>query len=619
MPGFRIRPQKPSMDAERVLDLLGKPFAGNYVSGVAEWLKNSYDHWLRMREADPRTVIFRIHTPKGQPNRTWTMECIDFIGTSFEEISEHFQTWGSELAASRGRADWAGFGGHGNGGKFHMRENFLTSEFITYRDGRLTVFGFGQDQRYGFDEVYQGRLVPPTKALKVAEIDPGWQFLPNDIRERLLSDDPSQCHFTLVRGEGFRQKKRWRARSNFDDRLRGDAQARQALERLHVIYVSDTEIVDPLKPREIPSREGYEGGRAYDVPGSIEYDGETFRLTETATAGQLTLSVAAEPFSRRDPTHVIDIKGKHDLTIATYLFTELPISNRAGADFIYGVLRCRALEDLGLKQNDRQKLVRDDITEVVLEWLARRIDELSDELAEKANTVRKERDAAVTHSMTVLLNRWKNQFLQSSPVWMEVGPGAGAGMGGTGGGGAGGPGSTAGTEGRSSEGGGGRGKGQGGAGDSGTSGGGAGDERRRAARFPEIRVSGYDTDDDGSEVRLHPRQPVVHQRVQDEAANLWWINAQRPLADRIITEYGVESPRWRDYLFNRFVEVIQTYFLTEKYDPSDPEPLSDQMWHLIGAVHDSAADKLSGLLFTVPDATDGDRPTTPSMATPSDG
>ena len=241
------------------------------------------------------------------------------------------------------------------------------------------------------------------------------------------------------------------------------------------------------------------------------------------------------------------------------------------------MLSCPALEDQGLKQNDRQKLVRNDITDAVLEWVARQIDELSDELAEEANTERKERDAAVTHSMTVLLNRWKNQFLQASPIWMEAGQEPGSGVGGSGGGGAGGPGSADAGEGRNSEGGGGRGEGQGGAGDSGTRGGGTGDERRRAARFPEIRVSGYDTDDDGSPVWLNPRHAVVYQRPQDYEANLWWINAQRPLAERIITEYGADSPRWRDYLFNRFVEVIQAYFLTEKYDPDDPEPLSDQM------------------------------------------
>jgi hypothetical protein len=607
MRGFSIEPQSPSMDRERVLDLLGRPFASNYVGGAAEWLKNSYDQWLRTWGRDPRTVIFRINTPRGQSSRAWTMECIDFIGTSYEEISEHFSTWGSEVAASRGRTDWAGFGGHGNGGKFHMRENFRTSELITYRDGRLTVFGFGEDKRYGFDRRYRGGFVPPARALKEAGIDPEWKFIPDDIRERLLSGDTSECHFTVVRGEGFSRAKRWRLREDFDDRLRADPQARQALDLLHVIYVSDTKVVDPLKPRDIPSREGYETGRVYNIPGTLEDDGETITLTDAVTAGTLTLYVAADPFGKKDPEHVVDIKGKHDLTIATYPVAELPISNRVGAEFIYGVLRCPALEDLDLKQNDRQKLVRNDITDAVLDWIGDRIDELSNELAEEANTERKERDAAVIHSMTVLLNRWKNQFLQASPIWTEAGPGTGPGLGGTSGGGAGGPGPTPTGNGPGSRGHRGRGDGQGGSGESGTGGGGAGDERRRTPRFPEIRVSGYDLDNDGNEVRLHPRHPVVYQREQDVEANLWWINAQRPLAERIINgPGGAESLRWRDYLFNRFVEVIQAYFLTDKADVSDPDRLSEQMWDLIGAVHDSAADSLSGLLFAEPSTADGD-------------
>ena len=174
-------------------------------------------------------------------------------------------------------------------------------------------------------------------------------------------------------------------------------------------------------------------------------------------------------------------------------------------------------------------------------------------------------------------------------------------MGGTGGGGTDGSGPTPGGGGRDSRGDSGHGEGQGGAGDSGTRGGGAGDDRRRAPRFPEIRVSGYEPDDDGQVFRLNPRHPVVYQREQDVKANLWWINAQRPLAERIINgPGGTESLRWRDYLFNRFVEVIQTYFLTERADLSDPDQLSEQMWKLIGDVHDSAADNLSGLLFAMP-------------------
>src|SRR6266436_5578883 len=136
-----IKPQQPVMDAERVLDFLGRPFDGKYVLGAAEWLKNSYDHDLRTEEPGDPAIVFRIKTPRGVSSKQWTMECLDFLGTTFDEIDEHLKEWGSEIAASRGRQDWAGYGGHGNGGKFHMRQNFFQSRFITYRNGALTVFG----------------------------------------------------------------------------------------------------------------------------------------------------------------------------------------------------------------------------------------------------------------------------------------------------------------------------------------------------------------------------------------------------------------------------------------------------------------------------------------------
>jgi hypothetical protein len=579
------------MDAERVLDLLGAPFAGKYDTGAGEWLKNFYDHWMRMGEVDPLVAVFRVITPRAR--RAGLMECIDFIGTTYEEISEHFRTWGSELAASRGRSDWQGFGGHGNGGKFHMRQNFEASEFITYRRGELTVFGFGTDKKYGFDDRYKGTPVEPGKALAIAGIDPRDGAFPVDIRPLLESGDSNLCHFTVVRGKGFTHPGKFR-RQGFDVALKADSQAKQVLERARVVYVGDGQVTDPLKPDYIEDNPDYIGGRAFELPGSIEYDGETFEISKEPTAGTLTLRVAAAPFPRRNSSWSIDVLGRRSLIIANYKISELPIHNKAGADFIYGELTAPALEVHGLKQNDRQKLVPNDISEAVLEWVAARIDELSDELAASENTKRREEDAAVTQALSERLNRWKNQFLKARGVWVTVGPGVGMGEGGKGGGGAGGPGPFRDGPGLSGNGKGSGGQGSGGAGRE-DGGGGAGDEKKRSARFPEIRVSGYDPDLEGSLFHLHPRHPVVYQRTQDVDNNLWWVNAQRSLAERIIAEDGVKSPRWRDYVFNRFVEVIQAYDLKENYDQTSD--LSSYLWELIGQIHDSASAHLADVLF----------------------
>jgi hypothetical protein len=77
--------------------------------------------------------------------------------------------------------------------------------------------------------------------------------------------------------------------------------------------------------------------------------------------------------------------------------------------------------------------------------------------------------------------------------------------------------------------------------------------------------------------------------------NLWWINAQRPLAERIINEDGPKSARWYDYVFNRFVEVIEAYCLRDQWDGTTD--IADFMWQLIGDIHDSASSDLRDVLF----------------------
>jgi hypothetical protein len=130
---FAIAHQEAEMDKERVLDLLGAQFKGKYAAGAAEWLKNAYDQAVRMDEPRIPYIVLHVDAPTGRSGSDGAMECIDFVGATYEEIDEHLKRWGSDVAASRGRVDFAGFGGHGNGGKFHMRENFNRSEFITYR------------------------------------------------------------------------------------------------------------------------------------------------------------------------------------------------------------------------------------------------------------------------------------------------------------------------------------------------------------------------------------------------------------------------------------------------------------------------------------------------------
>jgi len=596
MTDFSIAHQEAEMDKERVLDLLGAQFQGKYAAGAAEWLKNAYDQAVRMDEPGVPYIVLHVDPPTVRSGADAMIECIDFIGATFEEIEEHLKRWGSDVAASRGRAEFAGFGGHGNGGKFHMRENFKRSEFVTYRDGRITVFGFDESKKYGFDDRYRGAPMSPAEARAIAGLNPTATYLPEAVRTRIASDDPDACHFTIVRGRALRHPAQWSRGDAFELKLLADPQAKQVLERANVTFADGDRIIDPLRRPAIPNRPGYEDGREYDLPAEVTSGDDSFTLTDKSMAGRLFLSVAFDPFARRDALHAVDVKGRNGLIIASYRVGELPIRNRAGADFIYGVLDAPALEDQGLKTNDRVHLVANPMTDAVLEWVASRIDDLSDELAKEQNAKRRSRDENENQALSNRLNRWKNRFLRAREILVSVGTGQGAGEGGTGGGGAGGKGDF---HNRNDGGGGGAGGGGAGTGGSGThdGGGGSGDKKKSVPRFPEIRISGYDPDPDTGEVfTLHPRQPVVYQRTHDVDANLWWINAQRPLAERILQDDGAKSARWRDYVFGRFVEVIQAYDVRSNWDGTSDIP--EYLWELLGVIQDSAAEDLGDILFT---------------------
>src|SRR5206468_13062015 len=87
-----------------------------------------------------------------------------------------------------------------------------------------------------------------------------------------------------------------------------------------------------------------------------------------------------------------------------------------------------------------------------------------------------------------------------------------------------------------------------------------GSEKIRKPRFPQVLVSGQDHDplDPLATVPFmcDPRHPAVYQRTKDVPAGIYWVNTSRSLAEKVINEYTADSPRWREYLFQRYVEII---------------------------------------------------------------
>src|SRR2546425_8550262 len=188
---------EPTIIDERILDRIGTSFRFDHAKGLAEWLKNSVDAYIREDVPDNAQYIFLKFRSKTKDS-PYAFECVDFVGMTRDDIEKAFKRWGDPDAANRG-GKYRTYGGHGNGGKFYMRQMFSNSRFVTYRNGRMNVFGFNEKRKYGFAAGLDNIRVNQRKALDLAGLT-GVSF-PEGIKERFKKGD---VRFTIVIGESPR-------------------------------------------------------------------------------------------------------------------------------------------------------------------------------------------------------------------------------------------------------------------------------------------------------------------------------------------------------------------------------------------------------------------------------
>ena len=191
-----IKVQKFVID-DAVLDLFGNDFKFDHAKGLAEWLKNSCDAYLRDKTPDDEQFIIARLTEDGSA-RLLRIECIDFVGMTKGQIDDAFKRFFDPQAAKKGAKESLikTLGGHGNGGKFYMRQMFKTSRAITYRDGRLNIFGFNAKGEYGFEDGFEDKKMSLQAAMKEAGIER--IELPPSVKKAL---EAAQIGFTVVVGE----------------------------------------------------------------------------------------------------------------------------------------------------------------------------------------------------------------------------------------------------------------------------------------------------------------------------------------------------------------------------------------------------------------------------------
>ena len=554
---------------------------------------------------DEQFIVLRFHI--SQPKSQSVFECIDFVGCSKKDIDDALKIWGSPSAAKKG-TEVATYGGHGNGGKFYMRQMFRVARMITYQNGLLNVFGFDEEHRYGFVKRFTDRVMSLDEALKFAKIDA--LEIPNDVRRR-WKKSRKRAGFSVVQGV---HPERFSGRATIETILEGvryHPQARRLLRHKRVVVMNHGQSWgERLNAPTVQPREGFESPREINLPKHLEVDGERI---PTKTASQpkpkLFLRTSDQPLSRSRELaslNAIDILGEVGC-IGSYRLHELGfLRHSAECEFMLGECECAFLEESGLNSvtNDREKLVQNELTGALLSWIRERVDELAGEIAERRRQEKQSLDLARSSLFNRMLDKWKNQFMARLSMELFGGSGVGDVFGGgdigdTGGG-------SGGSSGNGSE--------SGGGGSLGTSGdsagtnrgnqGGSGEQKRKTSKFPTVLLSGQDTDPFDDEAigpfECDVRHPPVYQRPIDIENGVYWINTSRALAKKILERHSSDHPRWREYLFQRYVDIIvkqQLYELQKRGTTFTAEDVDNHFDKLTSMVHDAAAQDLEQFLF----------------------
>ena len=676
----------PNVFDDNLLDIIGSEFKFDHVKGMAELLKNAVDAYRRngVRQEE-QNIIFRF-TDQGVSRPI--IECIDFNGMTNLDIEKAFKRWGDPNAAKRGNKKIKVYGGHGNGGKFYMRQMFEESRFVTYKNGLLNVFGFNEDKKYGYAKGFNDKKMSPKEALAFAEIS-SLPMTP-DFKKKFLQ---GEVGFTVVQGIGPEGVKTRIRIAREIDRFKNHPQSRRILLRTNVSVVYNDQSWNALlRPDELKPREHFEEPRIIPVPEELILLSSSEKIkvkmaNEKYPAGRLVLKTSADALTRGSKLgelNRIDILGEIGV-IGSYPLTEIRVTGFPQAAFVYGEFGPSNEGELSILEdpdndcvsNDRAKLVVNDTTRALIEWIAAEVDKLSTEIAALEREEQKANQKEITSKFNDVLNEWKNKHMRQ--IMSDLFGGSG-GAGGNGGNGFMGSQVTAPPNGfdfkypqaeieldspekvtlkvsvpqslpigttisiksdnkkivveeekvniksddlKSTP------DGQDIAfidiGVVGTKLGEEGIVLAQAGKltssirlkviekkesdsgksFPQVLLSGHNADPlniaPNGILTLGERDPVVYQRPQDVAANIFWINTASPMASKIYDRFTFNSIQWRNFLFERYIDIFVKEAVHElerkDFENFNADAVDQKIAEVVRRVHESAKDDLEQFLF----------------------
>ena len=562
------------------LDTIGKSFKFKHGKGVAEWLKNSLDQYLRLLKNKEESftgnwpvlihLIDGINQSKG-PN----LAVIDFGGTTYHEIDKFFLYWGDTSAATHGKSikDVALTGGHGNGGKFYMREMWRDgARFLTWKQGKATslVVQKMDNGETGVFEV-EDRVMNWQDALNMAlplsehlggtkEII---EYLHNNLSHIFAELDAQKRGFSVIVGRRAVQTMssndvvvggRWKHQQLIDE-ICDTQQARRPIRELSItVFVNGQVKIERLLPYSIEEDENWPS-ETHALNGSLV----SALKDGLAEAGVLTIYKSANQLTGRlkdlNSLFVSDSKGN---PIASYPIHELSFPGYSPLiSFIHGELQLNFPEITQIVTNDRERLVDSSTTQLLLGFAAEKIWERIQIIEKAARESKTKEDLELASKLNATLNKHAQRFLQQVQteilvdyVSSETGGGLGnegEGRGGTG------EGSGGDNERKNGRGGG---KGEGGDTEN------PGETKRvRRSRFPQMLLSGRDPDPsraDGEPKHLTDRHPPLHQDDVDRMHNVWWLNTTHPYAAKALKKTGgPKGLAFKSHQLSMFKDLVQ--------------------------------------------------------------
>lgn len=563
-----------------ILDTIGKSFKFKHGKGVAEWLKNSLDQYLRSFEQGEETLagnwpVFINLIDAPSQSKGPNLAVIDFGGTTHKKIEDFFLYWGDKTAASHGGtiSSKSLTGGHGNGGKFYMREMWRDgARFLTWKNGKATSILVKKmdDSSTGLFEIENQEIKWRDAfdfALSSKENLGGAKDLiahlettsPNLVKEL----DAKARGFSVIVGKRAVQVLsahdivsggKWKHQKLIDE-IKDAQQARRPIRELSIsVFVNGILQIERILP---PSIEGDPewADEVHSIP-SDEVRG--MEKQEKSECGVLRIQKSINQLTGglRDlnSLYVLDDKGN---PVGTYGMFELPFSSHSPLlSFIHAEVQLEFKELNDLITNDREKLVDSEVTRGILDWCVQIIWKKVEEIEKSLQKHKQKNDLEIAAKLNQSLNQHAQKFLQQiqSEIlinYVSTPTGGGPGSGGEGSGG-------------TKEGVGGKGtrtRGQGGGEGAGGDKEVEGKEKKvNRSQYPRILLSGYDLDPakDYLETKELPdRLPPLYQGDDDRIYNVWWLNTSHPFAAKALKRGGPDGYAFKSHHLSMFRDMVQ--------------------------------------------------------------